>query len=120
MCSKQHKKDGCNSSNQKKEGKPSSDKRHPKKSKEAARIEKLLDEFQPLSEEQLAQLTSNGDIQEIMKNKKFVERLRQIDSASNRVDALEKSMQDPSFLEFCDIVLDTINNNSSSGDESES
>lgn len=95
------------------------DKRPPKKSKEASRLEKILGEFQPLSKEQLAQLNGNDDIQEVMQNKKYVERLRQIDSASNRVEALEKSMEDPSFMEFCDIILNTIINRSSDNEEPE-
>lgn len=47
-------------------------------------------------------------MQRKVRDARLIAILERIDNASNRARALEKEMQNPEFLEFCDDVLDAL------------
>lgn len=61
-----------------------------------------------LTEKQLEGIDSHIEVQHKLRDERVLRMLQRIDSAPNRVKALEKEMKDPAFLEFCDDVLEAV------------
>lgn len=61
-----------------------------------------------LKKEQLEGLDKHEEVQRKLNDDRLLAVLQRIDSSPNRVKELEKEMQDPAFLEFCDDVLEAL------------
>lgn len=66
------------------------------------------DDSQVLSEDQVSSLMNHPEVQRKFRDGRVKEVLRRIDSAKDRANTLEKEMEDPAFLEFCDDILEAI------------
>lgn len=61
-----------------------------------------------LKREQLEGLDNHKEVQRKLKDDRLLTVLQRIGSSANRIKELEREMQDPAFLEFCDDVLEAV------------
>lgn len=70
--------------------------------------EKELDDCILLTPAQLALLDTNGEVQRKLRDDRVMDIIKRIDSAPNRAAALQLEMKNPSFLEFCDDIMEAV------------
>lgn len=61
-----------------------------------------------LSQEKLEGLCAHAEVARKFRDDRMKQILRRIDSAKDRGAALEREMEDPEFLEFCDDILEAL------------
>lgn len=76
---------------------------HPKNEDDDESVESRL-----LSQEKLERLHTHAEVARKFRDDRMKQILRRIDSANDRASALEREMEDPEFLEFCDDVLEAL------------